>query len=245
MYETRDIQNASNSELSDRINEVCNRLFDGNKSLFARTIDTGEANIRNMIKGVIPRTDIIADIAVKCGISPDWLLLGRGEMMDKSEVSLEDKKVETVYQSKASEAVYSIQPIPIYSISAAPGLLSTLDNAEQYIDGWINLPNAPRCDGAIMITGDSMSPYLSAGDIVCFRRLPDLSFINWGHIYIVDFTISDMDYLLVKWVHQSDRGENFLKLVSDNPAYEPVEVPLSCVRSMSLVKIAVKYLSNV
>lgn len=65
---------------SERITELVDSLEGGNNSKFSRTLGCGESVIRSYKNGVMPKADIIAKIADIYDVSPEWLLLGSGEM---------------------------------------------------------------------------------------------------------------------------------------------------------------------
>lgn len=48
---------------------------------FADEVETNEANIRNYIKGGSPRFEFLQAVISRFGVSSDWLIMGRGEML--------------------------------------------------------------------------------------------------------------------------------------------------------------------
>ncbi|MBS7231709.1 hypothetical protein KHA90_11795 [Flavobacterium psychroterrae] len=67
--------------ISIRINELIEKLFDGNNSKFAKKIGINEANIRNYRKGTLPKVDFIIKIYENIEFNFEWLLTGKGEML--------------------------------------------------------------------------------------------------------------------------------------------------------------------
>lgn len=132
---------------------------------------------------------------------------------------------------------------PLYNIEASANLVSLFDgNGDvKNVVGRLLIPNAPKCDGAIYVRGDSMEPLLKSGDIIAYKSLPcEYSSILYGEMYIVDFEVGGEDFVAVKFLHRSDKGEEWVKLTSYNDFYEPKDIHLSCFRSLALVKFSIR-----
>lgn len=172
-------------------------------------------------------------------VSTDWLLTGDGEML-RGKHKEYTYEVEEVFSSKVAESKGE-EDIPLYDVSAAANLLSIFDpSAKQNIIDHIRVPNVPKCDGAVYVRGDSMSPLLRSGDIVAFKFIRDIQNIIWGEMYLVDMVVEDDDYLVVKYVQKSDKGEDWVKLVSHNSFYDPKHIHKSSIRSIALVKFSIR-----
>lgn len=65
--------------IGDRIKILVDKFSKGNKSEFAKNVNTSEANIRNYISGTQPKYDVLASIiSTYIQVSPDWLMNGKG-----------------------------------------------------------------------------------------------------------------------------------------------------------------------
>lgn len=175
-------------------------------------------------------------------LSSEWLILGVGQMLKQDEhiVSVV-KEPGHVYKPKSREKVEE-QSIPLYNIQASAGLVTLFSDANQQnpID-YITVPNLPKCDGAVYVTGDSMYPLLKNGDMVMYKQVRDFEFgLIWGEMYIVNLDIDGDDYISVKWLHKSEKGDDWIKLVSENRHHAPKDYPMSKVRSMALVKATLR-----
>lgn len=160
-----------------------------------------------------------------------------------SELIPSNKKVEepqTVYMLR-TDSVQDHQKIPLYDIHAAAGLIPLFDSPNKNrTEEFIVIPRAPKCDGAIFITGDSMYPLLKSGDIVVFKKINvDKNEIFWGEMYIISVHAGDEDYISVKYVHKGS-DEDHIKLVSQNSHHEPKEIPISKVTAMAIVKASIR-----
>ncbi|MFV0311161.1 MAG: helix-turn-helix transcriptional regulator [Dysgonomonas sp.] len=106
---------------------------------------------------------------------------------------------------------------------------------------FISVPNAPKCDGALYIRGDSMYPILKAGDIACYKVIQDKNNVRFGEIYILDIDDGDDQYLTVKYIQKSDISDEYFKLVSQNISHNPKEEKRSNIRMMAIVKLWIRY----
>lgn len=168
-------------------------------------------------------------------INSDYILTGRGTPLR------ENIEATQVYHPKYTEKLESEGAINLYDVEAAANLKTLFDNKDQNILGQISIPNIPKCDGAVYVKGDSMYPLLKSGDIVAYKVIPvDMRHIFFGEMYLVSIDMDGDEYLTVKYVNHSDKGEDWIKLVSYNQYHQPKDFPLSSVRAMALVKLSIR-----
>lgn len=196
-------------------------------------------------KGAIGTDKYLKIIEYYPDINPYWLLTGKGEMLKQNnEINSYDinssLNIQTVsdlgysYDKKIEE-----QEINLYDINAAANLQTLFELGQQNVIGKLRIPNLPRCDGAIYLRGDSMYPLLKSGDIVIYKILNNLSNLIFGEMYLIDYSIDGDDYLVVKYINESDI-DNHIRLVSYNQHFGPIDIPLSSVRSIAIVKASVR-----
>jgi len=83
----------------------------------------------------------------------------------------------------------------------------------------------------IRVSGSSMYPKYSNGDILACKRIRDILFFQWGKIYVIDSSQGQ----LVKRVFECP-SEDYILLVSDNnEKYPPFTIPKTDIRSLSIV----------
>lgn len=124
--------------------------------------------------------------------------------------------------------------IPLIPIEAVAGLPTDdpvgtrfIDCAHYIIPDFANL----NVEYMIRVSGSSMYPKYSNGDILACRRVHDVLFFQWGKIYVIDSSQG----ALVKRVFQDEDPDRIL-LVSDNREhYPPFSIPKSDIRSLSIV----------
>lgn len=168
-------------------------------------------------------------------VDANYILTGRGTPLR------ENIEATQIYQPKYTEKTDPEGTITLYDVEAAANLKTLFDNKDQNILGQINIPNIPKCDGAVYVKGDSMYPLLKSGDIVAYKVIPvDMRHIFFGEMYLVSIDMDGDEYLTVKYVNHSDKGEDWIKLVSYNQYHQPKDFPLSSVRAMALVKLSIR-----
>lgn len=155
------------------------------------------------------------------------------------DVELEEATI--INRPKYTEKVEENGELYLYDIEAAANLKSLLVNKDQNILGKISIPNIPKCDGAVYVKGDSMYPLLKSGDIIAYKEVPvEIQHIFYGEMYLVSIDIEGEEYLTVKYINQSERGCEWIKLVSYNQHHQPKDFPLSSVRALALVKLSIR-----
>ena len=83
----------------------------------------------------------------------------------------------------------------------------------------------------IRVSGSSMYPKYSNGDILACKKIHDILFFQWGKVYVIDSSQGQ----LVKRIFESEK-EDCITLVSDNKEkYPPFSIPKEDIRSLSIV----------
>ena len=182
-------------------------------------------------------------------IRAEWLLTGTGDMvhtdsyvrMVKEPPSSYNAELKKSFHLKTDNSVDN-QSIPLYNLEVTAGIVPLFkESGNFHTDEYLSIPRLPKCDGAIFITGDSMYPLLKSGDIVAYKKIMD--FVNevfYGEMYIVVVDLAGEEYTSVKFVHKSSKGEQYIKLVSQNQHHQDKDIPLVMVRAMALVKASVR-----
>ena len=144
---------------------------------------------------------------------------------------------------KTIDAIYDIQTIPIYDTTATLGLVEIFEGSESgNILNYVSIPNLPKSDGAIFMTGDSMYPLLKSGDIVALKIINKLDII-YGEMYYVEYygEDGDMEFKAIKYVKKSVLGNDYIQLVSYNQHHEPKDIYLSRIKTIAIVNASVRY----
>lgn len=185
-------------------------------------------------------------IYAKCvNINTDFLLSGSGKVFKPSKDEYTNDTMQepvSIYKMK-TDKIQEKQLVPLYDVQASASVVTLFKDSdkEKPIDH-ISIPNLPKCDGAIYVSGDSMYPLLKSGDIIMYKKLqPSVQNIFWGEMYLVSLVNDDGDeFVMVKWVHKSEEGEMYIKLVSENRHHQPKDFHLSNVKGLALIKASVR-----
>lgn len=167
---------------------------------------------------------------------PEWLLTGKGSML-KQELKL-------IGNQKSADANMGIQDIPLYDLEATAGLVELFrsEKVTSVLDS-IRIPGIPKCDGGLSITGDSMYPLLKSGDIVLYKEIPvEQQSIFFGEMYLLGVRVDEWEEMItVKYVQKSEKGEEYVKLVSQNQYHHPKDVLLSNITAMAIIKASIRF----
>lgn len=186
----------------------------------------------------ISEENIAKFIAYAEYIDVNWLLTGKGPMLKDGS---DDIYIQPLSNNrKTIDAKIEEQVVPLYSLTAEAGLKDLFDSGvpSQVLDT-IKIPNLPRCDGAITITGDSMYPLLKSGDMVLYAiTRPENIF--YGEMYLLGIQLNDFEeFITVKYIHKSQNKDHII-LASQNKHHDDKEIPLSSIRSIALVKASIR-----
>ena len=162
-------------------------------------------------------------------ISIKWLLTGEGEMLSTDNALPEEE--ENAEHSQLIPAPPG-KGIPLIPLPAMAGFLKGSADLDRNDIEWYYVPAFSDCTFLIRVKGDSMFPRYLSGDIVACREVHDTgTFFQWGKAYVLD---TDQGVVL-KRIRRSERPDHIL-CVSDNPDYEPFDVPVSSIYHLAIVR---------
>lgn len=171
-------------------------------------------------------------------LSREWLLYGEGEMLKKPADFIQ---ASNVFPLKTDKKIPDLQKIPLYELTATAGLIAIFQDAVPVPDDYISVPGLPPVDGAIFVRGDSMTPVLKSGDIIIYKKM-ELSedSILWGQIYLLSYSNESDCFTVVKYLRHSEKT-GYVRLVSENSFYDPLEIPASSITALALVKASITF----
>lgn len=209
-------------DINKRLVSVLNYFFDGNVSEMARKTNVPQPTLNNIVANRLskPSTENLSRIANSIELlNTGWLLTGEGEML---RTATDDS------------AANKQKALPLIPFEALAGYLSTdnegvmVEDCEQYV-----IPEFDRrgAEFIIRVSGSSMYPKYSNGDLLGCKKIDNILFFQWGKIYVLDTSQG----ALVKRVYEHE-NDDFVMLVSDNKdVYPPFPIPKSDIRSLSIV----------
>lgn len=201
--------------------QLAQRLGIGKAAL--SMIETGKCGLSSRNKNIL-----VQDL----NVNPDWLDSGEGEMFNA-------EPEYTSFRLRTDNSL-PMQSVPLYSIEGTAGLVPLFnDRTNNKPINYIHIPNLPKCDGAIYVSGDSMYPLLKSGDIVLYKQLHNIDDIFWGDMYLLSIDLEGEEYIVVKYIQKSDRS-GYVRLVSQNPHHADKEIEISRIRAIALVKASIR-----
>jgi len=173
-------------------------------------------------------------------VNPTWLLTGEGNMLinDNSEITTEPF---LNYFDKNSK-IKKVQSIPLYNLEASAGIVTLFKDSANYAPvDYISIPNLPKSDGALYVTGDSMYPLLKSGDIVIYKQL-DVAVVNifWGEMYLISVDVDGDITTFVKWLQKSELGNEYILLASQNQYHQSKDIHISKIKALAMVKASIR-----
>ncbi|AEW86648.1 peptidase S24/S26A/S26B, conserved region [Flavobacterium columnare ATCC 49512] len=207
---------------------------------FENSLNAGRGSISKAVKeGKSIGSSMLENIlSLYIDLNPTWLLTGEGNMLKDDDFIL-NKSIQA-FPLKTDNSVH-YQQIPLYDIEATAGLVPLFSESSNNVPlDYISIPNLPKCDGAIYVTGDSMYPLLKSGDIVLYKEINDIqNEIFWGEMYLLSIEMSGEEFVMVKYIQKSENA-NFVKLVSQNKHHQDKEVEISKIRALALIKASIR-----
>lgn len=203
----------------DMILALIEHYSNGNKAQFANLLGITPQGLSTWIKRESFDIELIFS---KCeGLSANWLLTGKGSMIKENKTAI----------PTATPAQNNTDGIPLIPFSAMAGALTDERTALEYECERYVVPAFKGADFLMPIKGTSMQPTYNSGDIVACQRVPMTSiFFQWNKPYVLDTAQGP----LVKRVKPGS-DQNHITLVSDNPDYDPFQLPLEQVNAVALV----------
>lgn len=236
-----------NLNINDRILYIIDNQVNGNQKKFSELIGFAPQVVSNIVSGrrSKPSFDVLNAISSSfVNIDSHWLLTGNGSMLKNQTNDNNLIADPTPSNRKTLDPLKEVQRIPLFNLTATMGLLpkSNGDFDDEYVVDYLSIPNLPSVDGAIYATGDSMYPLLKAGDIVAFKKVDvDLDNIFFGEIYILSIYIDNHStYKTIKFLQKSEKGDDYVKLVSQNQHHRDKDIPIEKIAAMGLVRASIR-----
>lgn len=165
-------------------------------------------------------------------INPNWLITGEGSMLisdGNSQADTISGKNTSVQQAVNVPAISYTHGRPYFNVDFLGGFDIIIN--DQTVMPEYNIDFKPYNKEGVMwcnITGHSMEPLVSNGDIIAIKEMKDWrDFILYGEVY----GIVTEDMRTVKVVTKSEQGQDFMRLVPINKSeeYQPQDIPVRLV----------------
>ena len=214
-------------DINERIQNIVNELFDGNKALFAKSINEPVTTISNVLskRKTIPSSSILMSITNAVdGLNSRWLLTGEGDMMGSN---------------NEGECEFTTRLLPLSAMGGS--MTGFADKGVSLQDCELVVSPIKNVDYAITVYGESMCPEYPNGSRILIKKINPNVFIDWGKTYVLDTS----NGAVVKEIHKSSiEGHVSCHSINPDPKFEPFDVPLSEVYGMYKVLMCMVAKSN-
>ena len=187
----------------------------------AREVGIDPSNLNKMIKGEQKITDkTIAKIVKVLGLNREWLLTGKGEMLEASNKDeiMHSKGVHSYDISIEYETYLLPQSAMGGTLSGFPSDGVLLQNCEKVISP------VKGVDFAISVYGESMSPEYPSGSRVLIKKINPNVFIDWGKVYVLDTS----NGVIIKELHKNSKdGYVTCHSINPDPKFADFEIAIS------------------
>lgn len=224
------------STINERFVFILNEKYGGNVSEFARQSGIPQGTLNNIVGNRLSKPsfeNISKLVSSDETIDARWILTGEGDMNRKVDIL-------KIHTPPYLEHINEHEIVPLYDIEAAANLKMTMYKDKENVIGYLSIPDMPTVDGAVAVRGDSMYPIIKSGDIVVYKWISSPEYITYGEMYLVNYLWGDDRHVVVKYVKRSQK-EGYVTLISYNSHHEPIDIPMSCIQSIALVKVSIRY----
>lgn len=196
---------------------------------FAKLIGYNQSNLSKVLRGerVVP-TNLINAICEGLNVPYKWLVNGEGDMLTTGDIT-QSGNGNNVHQEVNVPSISYTHGRPYFNVDFLGGFDVIIN--DQTVLPEYNIDFKPYNKDGVMwcnITGHSMEPLVSSGDVIAIKEMKDWrDFILYGEVY----GIVTEDMRTVKVVTKSDQGQDFMRLVPINKSeeYQPQDIPIKLI----------------
>lgn len=195
----------------------CGDMLQSPKGQNAASMGTNRGTVQIGENYIINREDITEKF-------PNGSVSVRSEVLDSirgSDCAVAEKPGE--YRvSRIVEPSLTPKGVPYYDVDFLCGFDMVFNDQTRNPIGYIDLPQYSRADAWANISGHSMEPVISNGDIIALRRIHDWkNFLLFGEIY----GIITENYRTVKRVRKSPNPDCLILEPINKDGYDEQEIP--------------------
>lgn len=152
-----------------------------------------------------------------------WLLTGDGDMLTDIDV----QNISVAPEASSHFKQVKLCHVPLLNLDVRGGYDGNDVDDPQYIRRMVPWLGALPTDFAAEVSGNSMAPTIPTGSLLLLRQVEGWrTFLELNQLYV--FELQDYRRLLKKAM-ASDKGPDYIRLVSYNPETPPQDLPLNFV----------------
>lgn len=196
--------------LNDRVESLIKAL-DINQKDFAYKIGEEPNTISHIIKRRIGVSSKVLEGIVRNikGLNTQWLLSGVGVMFSEK-----------------------VRALPFYEVDVTAGNVNRIFDGTEIPRDSLLVPGFADCDFAVPVSGHSMYPKISNGDIIICKQINDFDVVEFGQIYLI---VTD-ERRMVKYVRKAAKPDKVLLVSENHERFDDFEISRSKIRRLYLVK---------
>lgn len=218
------------SMIRERVREIIQLYCNGSKDSFSSKVGIAPTSVFDLTgghKGNPSFAEAKKILSAFPDVNPEWFMLGTGPMLRKDIRTESDEE-------PAPSINQEYKGAPYYNVDFIGGFDLVMNDQTINPDYYINYPPYNK-EGVLWcnITGHSMEPELSNGDIIALKEMKSpIQYLPAGEIYGI---VTD-DYRTVKRIKMSEK-EGFVRLIPSNKSEEftEQEIPVEMIRNVYAV----------
>ncbi|RHH73991.1 S24 family peptidase [Parabacteroides merdae] len=150
-------------------------------------------------------------------LSPEWVLTGEGSMFKK------ENAVKSNFPVKSED-----KGVPYYNVDFVGGFDLVINDQTTIPEYLIDFPKYNEATCWCNVTGHSMEPEITHGDIIALKKIEDISFLPYGEIYAI---VTKNEMRTIKRIGPSQNKDCYSLIPTNkSPEYGVQELPKEMVR---------------
>lgn len=206
----------NDSTVKDRIS-----LYLENKGIieyrFERDLDLSKGYFN---KAKNPSSDVLVKLSgIYSDLSTEWLIRGEGPMLKKESSQQPNDIVPVKSEDKG---------VPYYNVDFVGGFDLVINDQTTIPEYLIDFPKYNEATCWCNVTGHSMEPEITHGDIIALKKIEDISFLPYGEIYAI---VTKNEMRTIKRIGPSQNKDCYSLIPTNkSPEYGVQELPKEMVR---------------
>lgn len=164
--------------INERMQFIVDKKFNGNKAAFAKALGIAPTSISNYLsksRASKPTSDILGQIVnIVDDVNALWLLTGNGTPFSNTEPENDDKP-----------QISFAKGVPYYNVDFIGGFDIVLNDQTILPEYLIDFKKYNDATCWCNVTGHSMEPEITHGDIIALKKIEDKSFLPLGEVYAI------------------------------------------------------------
>jgi phage repressor protein C with HTH and peptisase S24 domain len=164
--------------INERMQFIVDKKFNGNKAAFAKALGIAPTSISNYLsksRASKPTSDILGQIVnIVDDVNALWLLTGNGTPFSNTEPENDDKP-----------QISFTKGVPYYNVDFIGGFDIVLNDQTIIPEYLIDFKKYNDATCWCNVTGHSMEPEITHGDIIALKKIEDKSFLPLGEVYAI------------------------------------------------------------